>query len=294
MCTVVDCCEDLFEGPFDCREMKKCCFRCNPAVVLYSLYHWLTGFVYGVYRPFLFYVLYEQLPANSRFLLLGCLLATEVVVDYASDYLLFVVQRTIKDRRGVLFLANVFDILSCACYFFINEVHWALIFAGAALHSLAASMSIRTHRAIVAWWLVETDSTKYRGYFLQHRRRYELLGSFAACYWDTMCMFTCMMVSLKLLACFGRFKKVGGTVLYFLLPLWYTCLKLWWSSCTRRKSFCSVNWTCLKATSGNGSTMQAARPVTNPVADGAMEGKEQERVHGAQSADFPGENCLQR
>ena len=71
---------------------------------------------------------------------------------------------------------NVFDILSCACYFFVNEVHRALIFAGASLHSLAASMSNGTHRAIVAWWLVETDSTKYREYF--HRRRYELLGSF--------------------------------------------------------------------------------------------------------------------
>ena len=99
-------------------------------------------------------------------------------MDYASDYLLFLVQRNIKDRRGVLVLANVFDILSCACYFFINEVHWALIFAGASLHSLAASMSNGTHRAIVAWWLVETDSTKYREYFLRHRRRYELLGSF--------------------------------------------------------------------------------------------------------------------
>jgi hypothetical protein len=98
-------------------------------------------------------------------------------VDCAFDYLLFLIQRNIKDRRYVLILANVFDILSCASYFFINDTHWALLFSGAALHSLSTSLSNGTHQAIVAWWLVEIDATKYRNYFLNLRLFYEFVGT---------------------------------------------------------------------------------------------------------------------
>ena len=274
VCNVVDCCEDMFEGPFDCREMKKCCFRCNPAVVLYSLHHWLTGFVYGVYRPFLFYVLYEQLPANSRFLLLGCLLATEVVVDYASDYLLFVVQRAIKDRRGVLFMANVFDILSCACYFFINEVHWALIFVGAALHSLAASMSIGTHRAIVAWWLVETDSTKYREYFLRHRRRYELLGSFCGVllgYYVHVHLYDSIFEGIGMLRPLQEGRRHRAV---FLVASLVYLLKALVVVLHPAQKFLLSKLDLLESDLGERGHHAGAtgQPVTNPVADGAMEG----------------------
>ena len=157
--------------------MKKCCFKWNLVVIIYSIYHLLTGLVDGMYRPYLFYVLYEQLPQEYRFLLLGCLLCTELFIDWIFDYACFIIQRNIKDRRLVLMIANVFDILSCVCYFFLNDVHWALVFAGAGLHSLSMSISNGTHQAIVAWWLVEIDGTKYRNYFLNHRYFYELIGT---------------------------------------------------------------------------------------------------------------------
>eukprot|EP00943_MAST-04B_sp_MAST-4B-sp1_P008047 g8047.t1 len=91
--------------------------------------------------------------------------------------MLFLIQRNIKDRRFVLILANVLDILSCASYFFMNDTHWALLFSGAALHSLSTSLSNGTHQAIVAWWLVEIDATKYRNYFLNLRLFYEFVGT---------------------------------------------------------------------------------------------------------------------
>ena len=112
---------------------------------------------------------------------------------------------------------------------FINEVHWALIFAGASLHSLAASMSNGTHRAIVAWWLVETDSTKYREYFLRHRRRYELLGSFCGAllgYYVHVHLYDGIFEGVSVL----QPLKVGRRhrAVFLVASHWYTCLKLLW------------------------------------------------------------------
>ena len=83
---------DLFERPCDCGEL---------ALLLsvelhgpYSVHHWLTA-VYGVYRPFLFYVLTSN-SSNHRFRSLGVCLLSLAFVDYASDYLLFLVQRISK------------------------------------------------------------------------------------------------------------------------------------------------------------------------------------------------------